>query len=104
MPFHGQVIHREVGDTHTIERVPFTFTTIGNAERLHPNIHIDFERNLRGRWGLIPEGGTRKVSYRNSALLFHITHPNIVYICLLVWHKYVQMVTMHCTTSGYSQG
>ena len=60
------MIHEEVGDTHTIERVPFTFTTTGDAERSHPNIHIDFERNLRGRWGLIPEGGTRKVS-RSSA-------------------------------------
>ena len=64
--FPWQVIHREIGDTHTIERVPFTFTTTGNAERLHPNIHIDFERNLRGHWDLIAEGGTRKVS-RHSA-------------------------------------
>ena len=82
MPFHGQVIHREVGDTHTIERVPFTFTTIGNAERLHPNIHIDFERNLRGRWGLIPEGGTRKVSIE-TVLYYFILHTPILftYVC-----------------------
>lgn len=82
MPFYGQVIHREVGDTHTIERVPFTFATIGNAERLHPNIHIDFERNLRGRWGLILEGGTRKVSIE-TVLYYFILHTPILftYVC-----------------------
>ena len=82
MPFYGQVIHREVGDTHIIQRVPFTFTTIGNAERLHPNIHIDFERNLRGRWGLILEGGTRKVSIE-TVLYYFILHTPILftYVC-----------------------
>ena len=60
--FHGQVIKKEVGDTHTIKQIPFTFATTGDAESLQPSIQIDFERNLTGHWNLILEGDARKVS------------------------------------------